>query len=511
MLRTGAVLHGTYRIDSYLSSGGFGNTYVATHINFNEKCAVKEFFMKGVSERDANSVTVSVSNATRVNEFIEQMEKFKKEAQRLRRLQNDHIVRVHDLFEENGTAYYVMDYIDGENLKDRLARTKSSMSEAEVNGVLRQILDALSEVHAQGIWHMDLKPANVMLDSNGVVKLIDFGASKQFDIRKGGALSTSAVTFTNGYAPIEQMERSYEKFGPWTDFYALGATLYNLLTSRRPPMPSDINDDITADKRIALPMPGTVSTRMRDLVLWLMRPNRVDRPSSVEQIFDYLDNPSARVPFSTTDAGATVISRPDDMAAATRAASKPASKPAAKVASGTSPASPKKMSPGLLVGIIAAAVVLLGIALFFMLGRGDTTEVEVPGEEMVDTMVVEEAEAAPAMMVENEKMTIPMGSCMYTGSVNDDGKPDGYGTAVFSNGDRCEGNFVNGDLDGEDVSYYYFDGDWFKGTVRKNNCIQGRYTRGSDGSYFEGYMKDNLPDEERGQWYNSDGSRKVVK
>ena len=515
MLRTGAVLHGTYRIDSYLSSGGFGNTYVATHINFNEKCAVKEFFMKGVSERDANSVTVSVSNATRVNEFIEQMAKFKKEALRLRHLQNDHIVRVHDLFEENGTAYYVMDYIDGENLKDRLARTKSSMSEAEVNGVLRQILDALSEVHAQGIWHMDLKPANVMLDSNGVVKLIDFGASKQFDIRKGGALSTSAVTFTNGYAPIEQMERSYEKFGPWTDFYALGATLYNLLTSRRPPMPSDINDDITADKRIALPMPGTISTRMRDLVLWLMRPNRVDRPSSVEQIFDYLDNPSARVPFLTTDPGATVISRPDDIA--NPAAARAASKPAAKVASGTSPATPKKMSSGVLVGIIAAAVVLLGIALFFMLSRGDTTEVEVPGEEMVDTMVVEEAEAKSKDMllapreVTNEKMTIPMGSCIYSGRVNREGKPDGYGTAVFSNGDRCWGKFVNGDLNGEDVRYYYFDGDRFMGTVCKNNCVHGRYTRGSDGSYFEGYMKDNLPDEERGQWYNSDGSRKVVK
>ena len=499
---------GKYRILSVLGQGGFGITYLAEQTLLDSKVAIKEFFMKELCERDESTSHVTLGTSSN-REMVERCrQKFLKEARTIFKLDHPNIVRIYDVFEENGTAYYVMDYIDGENLKDRLARTKSSMSEAEVNGVLRQILDALSEVHAQGIWHMDLKPANVMLDSNGVVKLIDFGASKQFDIRKGGALSTSAVTFTNGYAPIEQMERSYEKFGPWTDFYALGATLYNLLTSRRPPMPSDINDDITADKRIALPMPGTISTRMRDLVLWLMRPNRVDRPSSVEQIFDYLDNPSARVPFSTTDAGATVISRPDDMAAATRAASKPASKPAAKVASGTSSASPKKMSPGLLVGIIAAAVVLLGIALFFMLGRGGSTEVEVPSEEMVDTMVVEEAEAAPAMMVENEKMTIPMGSCMYTGSVNDDGKPDGYGTAVFSNGDRCEGNFVNGDLDGDDVSYYYFDGDWFKGTVRKNNCIQGRYTRGSDGSYFEGYMKDNLPDEERGQWYNSDGSRK---
>ena len=95
MLKVGTVLHGTYRIDSYLSSGGFGNTYVATHINFNEKYAIKEFFMKGVNERDGNNTTVSVSNNEKVTEFNEQLEKFKKEARRLRKLNNDHIVRVY--------------------------------------------------------------------------------------------------------------------------------------------------------------------------------------------------------------------------------------------------------------------------------------------------------------------------------------------------------------------------------------------------------------------------------
>ena len=117
MLRVGTVLHGTYRIDSYLSSGGFGNTYVATHINFNEKYAIKEFFMKGVNERDGNNTAVSVSNNEKVTEFNEQLEKFKKEARRLRKLNNSHIVRVYDLFEENGTAYYVMDYISGEMIR----------------------------------------------------------------------------------------------------------------------------------------------------------------------------------------------------------------------------------------------------------------------------------------------------------------------------------------------------------------------------------------------------------
>ena len=104
MLKVGTILRGTYRIDNYLSSGGFGNTYVATNIEFEERVAIKEFFMKGVTQRDGNHTTVSVSNAENSNSFFEQKEKFKKEARRIRLLRNPHIVNVHDLFEENGTA-----------------------------------------------------------------------------------------------------------------------------------------------------------------------------------------------------------------------------------------------------------------------------------------------------------------------------------------------------------------------------------------------------------------------
>ena len=292
MLPVGTILHDTYHIDSYLSSGGFGNTYVVTHIAFNETYAVKEFFMRGVTQRDGYSTTVSVSNQEKVEEFNSQREKFKKEALRLRKLNNKHIVRVHDLFEENGTAYYVMDYIDGESLKERLARTKQPLSESEVNKILPQILDALNEVHSQNIWHLDLKPANIMLDKQGTVKLIDFGASKQFNVQKGGATTSTAVSYTNGYAPREQMEQSYEKFGPWTDFYALGATLYNLLSNQRPPLPTDIDDDLSKDKHLALPLPSGVSEKMKSLVLWLMKTNRQERPASVQKIQDYMKRPS---------------------------------------------------------------------------------------------------------------------------------------------------------------------------------------------------------------------------
>ena len=285
MLKVGTILRGTYRIDSYLSSGGFGNTYVATNVEFDERVAIKEFFMKGVTQRDDNQTTVSVSNLENTNSFQEQKEKFKKEARRIRQLHNPHIVNVHDLFEENGTAYYVMDYVDGENLAERLKKTGRPMTESEVRLILPQILDALKAVHDAGIWHLDLKPANIMLEKGGNVKLIDFGASKQLNVQKGGATTSTAISYTNGYAPREQMEQNYDKFGPWTDIYALGATLYNLLTNKRPPLPTDIDDDISEDKHEALPFPEGVGG-LKFLVLQMMKTNRLQRPQSIDAIME---------------------------------------------------------------------------------------------------------------------------------------------------------------------------------------------------------------------------------
>lgn len=284
MLKVGTILRGTYRIDSYLSSGGFGNTYVATNIEFEERVAIKEFFMKGITQRDENQTTVSVSNAENQSSFWEQKEKFKKEARRIRQLKNEHIVAVHDLFEENGTVYYVMDYVDGENLAERLKRTGKPMTEQEVREILPQILDALKSVHDAGIWHLDMKPANIMLTKEGRVKLIDFGASKQLNVQKGGATTSTAISYTNGYAPREQMEQNYDKFGPWTDIYALGATLYALLTNKRPPLPTDIDDDVSEDKHNTIPLHESTSDEMKSLILKMMQTSRNQRPQDVKSI-----------------------------------------------------------------------------------------------------------------------------------------------------------------------------------------------------------------------------------
>ena len=167
LLKTGTVLHNTYRIDSYLASGGFGNTYLVTHLQLNEHMVVKEFFLKGVNLRDEDTTTVRVGVTENNPLFKSQREKFKKEAQRIRKLQNDHVVKVHDLFEENDTVYYVMDYIEGSSLKSLMQQLGGAFSENVVEKVLLEILDALDAVHGANLWHMDIKPDNIMIDKTG--------------------------------------------------------------------------------------------------------------------------------------------------------------------------------------------------------------------------------------------------------------------------------------------------------------------------------------------------------
>ena len=285
---------GKYRIERVLGQGGFGITYVGYNTVFDDYVAIKEFFMQGVNYRDADTGSVTIGIETNTQQFNEQRNKFKKEARRLWKLKNEHIVKVHDLFDENGTTYYVMDYVDGESLADRLKRTGQSIPEKEVWALLPQILDALATVHKEKLYHLDIKPSNIMVDKTGHVYLIDFGASKQMGLTTN---APTAIAQTPGYAPLEQIEQNFDKMGPWTDFYALGATLYAILTNKKPPRPSDINDDNSADKHLALPGLNSASANMQGLVLRLLNLNWQQRPQSVGEISSMLENETTIVEF----------------------------------------------------------------------------------------------------------------------------------------------------------------------------------------------------------------------
>lgn len=283
MLPVGTMLRaGTYRIEKQISSGGFGNTYVVRHLLFNECRAMKEFFMKEINVREGAEVTVSIPGKKAT--FESQRNKFMKEAQRLRILDNPHIVKVHDLFMENGTVYYIMDLIDGRSLHD-IVKSDGPMDEEKAMDILRQVLDALSVVHNQEpmMLHLDIKPSNIMLDKTGNAFLLDFGSSKQID--RGNDLTSSVFTLTPGYAPSELIDQNKNRIGPWTDLYEVGATLYYILTGHQPPIVSEIQED----GEEAFDFPNTVSEKTHELILWLMSLSRNKRPKSVEEVYEMID------------------------------------------------------------------------------------------------------------------------------------------------------------------------------------------------------------------------------
>ena len=278
---------GKYRIERVLGQGGFGITYLATLVSSNRQVAIKELFIGGsgqaINDRRGNQVVVT--NSANQHSFNQQKAKFKKEALRLANLNHPNLVKVHEFFEENGTAYYVMDYIEGESLRTKLNR-EGVLSESLVLKYLQQLLPALETAHKQSIWHLDIKPENIMVDRYGHVYLIDFGASKH--VEPNSTLTTSlALAYTPGYCPPELLDLSNETpeyylqaikdIGPWTDIYALGATIYNLLTDSIPPSKRRLDKE----GRNAFSFPSNVSSSTRDLIVWMMKPDREDRPQSI--------------------------------------------------------------------------------------------------------------------------------------------------------------------------------------------------------------------------------------
>lgn len=522
MLPVGSILRGIYRIEGYLSSGGFGNTYVATHVEFEETVAVKEFFMRGVTEREANNTTVSVSNSDNRLLFQEQLQKFKKEARRLWRLKNPHIVSVHDLFEENGTAYYVMDYIDGENLSEKLKRLQEPLPEEEVMRYLPQILDALACVHQENLWHLDLKPANIMVDRTGNVTLIDFGASKQRSTT-GGATTSTAVSYTNGFAPREQMEQNLEKFGPWTDLYALGATLYNLLTNKKPPLPSDIDDDRSADKHLALPMPSTVSEKTKQLILNMLTTDRLDRPQSVDKVKELMEK-TPKTPNKVVekpkiydaDEVTVVIDGTPRKTVSTPSTPKPKkSQPIKPTTEKPKPVSSGYKEPdnnNVIVddteegktnykAIILSVLFVIGL-LALLVSTKECSNL--PPEAPIDENAVAEDSVIEAYANELH-YTNSLGSFTYNGVVNYDNQPNGIGEAVFENGNTYEGPFVNGQMEGDNAIFKYKIGDVFEGSFKNNAFNYGKYTIAKTGEYFVGSFQNGEP--LHGTWYDKAGRK----
>ena len=443
------------------------------------------------------------------------MRKFKREANLLYDLHNKHIVRVHDLFEENGTVYYVMDFIEGESLSALMKRTGQPLSEQQVLTVLKQLLEALREVHAKRIWHLDIKPGNIIMRPNGEMVLIDFGASKQMGHSDGHTATTTSLAYTPGYAPAEQIDQNTKAIGPWTDLFAVGATLYNLLTRNTPPNFSELDDESAFE---FLP---TVSQPMRDLIVWMMQPMRRQRPQSVSDVADWLHKnfsqnvvrepqpvmtepvvPEKEVAHKVevvqpqqaiVDEKTEVFKKQPDKKQVPPRQQPLRQQPAAT----TEPRSNKK----LIVGILSAVAVAALIGLFAVIVSN------IPDKETASPATQTEVAATDKQekqTVTDTPMTLDFGECSYTGEVDSEGKPDGQGEATYTKGSYYKGQFSHGKMHGTDAYYRFSNGDVFEGEFHQDKFLKGKITLKSDGSYFIGTFANGQPD--KGTWYSKDGT-----
>jgi serine/threonine protein kinase len=279
-LRPGTQLdQGRYAVGKVLGQGGFGITYLGSDAQVRRPVAVKEFFPQG-SARDGKDVRPS--RGLTAADYVSTRTKFLDEARILARFDHPGIVKVYDSFEENNTAYMVMEFLRGQSLEG-LLEERGALPEAEAVGYVTRAGEALAVVHAANLLHRDVKPGNVMLTDDGRVVLIDFGTARTYAAGKTGRMTTMV---TPGYAPLEQYGQKV-RFGPFTDIYALGATLYHLLTGQ---MPTDATDRVTG---VVLRSPRelnpAVSVKVSDAVMWAMEIRVDQRPQAVQQFVEALE------------------------------------------------------------------------------------------------------------------------------------------------------------------------------------------------------------------------------
>ncbi len=230
-LKPGVILKERYKIEEVIGAGGFGITYRAWDPLLQSYVAIKEYYPSGLATRSADSSKVCVPVGREQREYHRGRIRFLKEAQDLARFQSEpNIVSIYDYLEENDTAYMVMEYLYGCTLKQYIREHGGRLSTDYILHICLSVLDALAVVHASDMIHRDISPENIFICEDMTVKLIDFGAAKQVYL---DGEQTMSVVLKPGYAPPEQYAKK-DKQGPWTDIYALGATLYFAATGEKP-------------------------------------------------------------------------------------------------------------------------------------------------------------------------------------------------------------------------------------------------------------------------------------
>lgn len=485
-LKSGVILrNGKYRIEKVLGKGSFGITYLATakfttqgnlgQMDVEAKVAIKEFFMSEVNVRKDDGSTIEGSSGS---VFSNYRKKFRKEAENLSKLSHPNIVKVFDVFDENNTTYYVMEFLDGQNLDDYI-KQKGHLNENESISVFKEVGRALAHMHSKKMLHLDIKPKNIMRKNDGKYYLIDFGLSKQFTDEGEPESSTSVGLGTPGYAPIEQSEYKQDGTFPATlDVYALSATLFKMLTGERPPEATYILNEgfpVETLRHISISentinalkkgMSSTKKQRYQDVISFL---NDIEEATSVEPILEPMPQP------------------------------KPVS-------------SPKPKSRKWLWYAIGLIMVVM---LSFLIWPSKTADVS-STTLLTDSNAIKTIKQAVPDTVIDMKWNSPLGKAVYTGAVQPDSVvgsnkliPHGKGYAKITSGNFAgsvyDGTFSWGNYEGQ-TKYVQSNGDVFEGTFKNNEYNSGKYTIKSSGEYFKGTFKNGQP--AKGQWYDRNGHK----
>jgi serine/threonine protein kinase len=273
---------GKYSVGKVLGQGGFGITYMGADTILSRPVAIKELFPEGCQR---NGTTVQPTRIT-PSDFASMKQRFLDEARLLASLNHPGIVKVYDFFEENNTAYMVMEYLRGKSLAKLVEERGGALGEQEAVGYILKVCEALDVVHKAGYLHRDIKPENIIVCGDGRVVLVDFGAARSFMAGKTGKMT---VILTPGFAPLEQYAEQAKR-GAYTDIYALGATLYYLLTGQVPVSAADRMSGV--ELRGVREINGRVSRQVEEAVMKAMAMRVEERPQSVGEFVRLLTSPS---------------------------------------------------------------------------------------------------------------------------------------------------------------------------------------------------------------------------
>lgn len=472
-LKAGTLLrHSTYRIEKILGQGGFGITYLATDLNLDRLVAIKEFFPKDYCRREmaANSEDTLCLYMTGNTELMEKLKaKFLKEARNIAKLDYPGIVKIHSAFEENNTAYYVMDYIQGENLS-KIIKEQGPLPVGKAIEYIEKIGKSLIYIHSHNINHLDIKPANIIIrekDDNPV--LIDFGLSKHYD-SKGEQTSTTLTGISHGYAPIEQyMPGGISNFSPKPDVYSLAATLYFLVSGEIPPYAGEIsNTGMTYPDNFPVELKGTITRAMSSPQV---RFENVEIFLNALKIYQNTINLNLGVNqnsnnITSDDYEGNEYFYDDN----------------------------KKHKIKLIWGRISI-VIVIGILIVIFSVNSQSVDENNLADQHTETL-----------QVSNVKYKNDLGEFTYTGDIDNDSLPHGHGIAIWEKGEAKDyhGEWVHGVMEGRAL-YTHRSGDTFDGTFINGQYGEGKYTVYPSGEYFEGTFKDGQPDE--GTWYNKKGKK----